>query len=468
MPLMSALQADLPRRAAPWAFVLSVAMIAVIAFIDYATGHELNVSVLYLAPVFISAWLSGRDSGIAISMMATVTRLTSVIFEGREYSHPFYYFWDAAILFLMFMLFAVVIARLKLALQHADERFVTVLEGLDSAVFVTDADGRLLFGNEQYYRSFGSGAQLLQAVRAAATAPAAGGSPLHAGTREGEFHDVERRRWYLVRSRTIRWVDGKPVRLHRANDITERKQADELSRQQQEKLQMTSRLITVGEMASTLAHEMNQPLAAIANYTRGCMRRLRSGDWSTPELLDALDKTAAQAERGGKIIQRVRAFVARREPAFADCDLNEVIRGVVALIEIEAEGNGVTVEMALDPELPRVRADPVMIEQVVLNLVKNAIEAMRDTPQGARNLQIDTARPVAGAVEVAVRDTGHGVPPDFEQKLATPFYTTKAQGMGLGLHICRSIVEAHAGRLRAAANARGGATLIFSLPVAAA
>ncbi|HEX6002593.1 MAG TPA: ATP-binding protein [Burkholderiales bacterium] len=468
MQLLSALEADFPRRVAPWAFVVSVALIAVIAFIDYATGHELNVSVLYLAPVFISAWLSGRDSGIAISMMATVTRLTSVIFEGREYSHPFYYFWDAAILFLMFMLFAVVIARLKLALQHADERFVTVLEGLDSAVFVTDANGTLLFGNEQYYRSFGSSGQLLQAMHAPSLLTAAKGSPLYPGTREGEFHDSERRRWYLVRSRTIRWVDGRSVRLHRANDITERKQADEISRQQQEKLQMTSRLITVGEMASTLAHEMNQPLAAIANYTRGCMRRLKSGNWSAPELLDALDKTALQAERGGKIIQRVRAFVAKREPAFAECDLNEVIRGVVALIEIEAEGNGVTVEMALDPQLPRVRADPVMIEQVVLNLVKNAIEAMRDIPEGERRLEIHTTRPVPDAVDVAVSDTGHGVPPDFEQKLATPFYTTKAQGMGLGLHICRSIVEAHAGRLWSASNARGGATLIFSLPVHAA
>lgn len=468
MQLLSALEADFPRRVAPWAFVVSVALIAVIAFIDYATGHELNVSVLYLAPVFISAWLSGRDSGIAISMMATVTRLTSVIFEGREYSHPFYYFWDAAILFLMFMLFAVVIARLKLALQHADERFVTVLEGLDSAVFVTDANGTLLFGNEQYYRSFGSSGQLLQAMHAPSLLTAAKGSPLYPGTREGEFHDSERRRWYLVRSRTIRWVDGRSVRLHRANDITERKQADEISRQQQEKLQMTSRLITVGEMASTLAHEMNQPLAAIANYTRGCMRRLKSGNWSAPELLDALDKTALQAERGGKIIQRVRAFVAKREPAFAECDLNEVIRGVVALIEIEAEGNGVTVEMALDPQLPRVRADPVMIEQVVLNLVKNAIEAMRDIPEGERRLEIHTTRPVPDAVDVAVSDTGHGVPPDFEQRLATPFYTTKAQGMGLGLHICRSIVEAHAGRLWSASNARGGATLIFSLPVHAA
>lgn len=468
MQLLSAFEADFPRRVAPWAFVVSVALIAVIAFIDYATGHELNVSVLYLAPVFISAWLSGRDSGIAISMMATVTRLTSVIFEGREYSHPFYYFWDAAILFLMFMLFAVVIARLKLALQHADERFVTVLEGLDSAVFVTDANGTLLFGNEQYYRSFGSSGQLLQAMHAPSLLTAAKGSPLYPGTREGEFHDSERRRWYLVRSRTIRWVDGRSVRLHRANDITERKQADEISRQQQEKLQMTSRLITVGEMASTLAHEMNQPLAAIANYTRGCMRRLKSGNWSAPELLDALDKTALQAERGGKIIQRVRAFVAKREPAFAECDLNEVIRGVVALIEIEAEGNGVTVEMALDPQLPRVRADPVMIEQVVLNLVKNAIEAMRDIPEGERRLEIHTTRPVPDAVDVAVSDTGHGVPPDFEQKLATPFYTTKAQGMGLGLHICRSIVEAHAGRLWSASNARGGATLIFSLPVHAA
>lgn len=467
MQVISTLDSYLPRWSAPWWFVLCVSLIAAIALLDYITGHELSLAVLYLAPVFLSAWLLGRDAGIAISMMATVTWLISVIFMGLEYSHPFYYFWDAAITFLTFVLFALVIVRLKTALNHADERFVTVLEGLDSAVFVTDEHGRLLYGNEQYYKSFGGGVALLNVVPDPVQPAVGTGNALQAGVREGEFHDIDRRRWYLMRSRTIRWVDGRTVRLHRANDITERKQAEELTRQQQEKLQMTSRLITVGEMASTLAHEMNQPLAAIANYTMGCVRRLRSGNWSAPELLDALDKTANQAERAGKIIQRVRAFVTKREPSFTDCNVNEVIHGVVSLIEIGAETNEVAISVALDPAIPLVRADPVMIEQVILNLTKNAIEAMKDTVREKRKLEIRSSLSAEGTVEVAVSDTGSGISPDFEQQLEAPFYTTKPDGMGLGLHICRSIIEAHAGRLWAERNSRSGATLRFSLPLAA-
>lgn len=468
MQFTSTLESYLLRWRAPWRFALCVSLVAAIALLDYVTGHELSLAVLYFAPVFLAAWLLGRDSSIVVSMMATVTWLVSVIFMGLEYSHPFYYFWDAAITFLTFVLFALVITRLKTALHHADERFVTVLEGLDSAVFVTDGGGSLLYGNEQFYGSFDAGGALLGAVRDPVRVSAAAfGGALQPGTREGEFHDAARRRWYLIRSRTIRWVDGRTVSLHRANDITERKQAEEHARRQQDKLQMTSRLISVGEMATTLAHELNQPLAAIANYTMGCVRRLKSGSWNTPELLEALDKTAVQAERAGRIIQRVRSFVARREPAFTHCDIHSVIRGVVALMEIEAESSGVTVEVDLASALPAVRADPVMIEQVLLNLVRNAIEAMGETA-GVRRLEIRSSLGGGRTVEVAVSDSGHGLPSDFDEKLATPFYTTKPNGMGLGLHICRSIIEAHAGRLWAANNAEGGATLRFALPLATA
>jgi len=462
---LSAVDARLPRLTAPWSFVLCVALIVAIAGLDYLTGHELSLSILYLAPVFLAAWRLGRDAGIAVSMMAAVTWLVSVVFMGLEYSHPFYYFWDAAITFLTFMLFARVIARLKTALDHADERFVTVLEGLDSAVFVTDARGALLYGNEQFYRSAEAGDALLEAVsHPVHGAGAMMDAALQRGAREGEFHDAERRRWYLVRSRSIRWVDGRTVRLHRANDITERKLAEEYARQQQEKLQTTARLVSVGEMATTLAHELNQPLAAIANYTMGCVRRLKSGNANTAELLDALDKTALQAERAGHIIQRVRSLVTKREPVFTDCDINAVIRGVVALMDTEMEVSGVALDVDLDSALPPVRADPVMLEQVLLNLAKNALEAMRDSA-APRALQIRSSRTNDATVEVAVKDSGHGLPADFEQRMATPFYTTKPSGMGLGLHICRSIVEAHAGRLWAVRNPEGGATLRFALPL---
>lgn len=465
---LSKLDTYLRHRSDLWWFTACVLLVAAISVLDYATGHELSLAVLYLAPIFVSAWRLGRETAIAIAMMAAMSSFASMLFAGLAYSHPFYYFWDTALTFVTFALFALVISRLKIALDHADERFVTVLEGLDSSVFVTDEAGNLLYANEPFHKSVGEGADLLNAVREGARASGAGAAAMQpVAGREGEYYDAKRKRWYIIHSRAIRWVDGRTVYLHRAGDITDRKQAEELLRQQQEKLQMTSRLITIGEMASTLAHEMNQPLAAIANYTKGCVRRLRSGNWNAAELLAALEKTGAQAERAGRIIQRVRSFVNKREPAFIACNVNEVIRGVVALIEIEAETDSVVLTTELAPELPPVHADPVMIEQVVLNLAKNAIEAMREIPAGSRRLDIRSSSDTANdAVEVAVSDSGPGIGPDFEQNLMVPFFTTKPRGMGLGLHICRSLLEMHGGRLRASRNPAGGTTFSFTLPVA--
>ena len=153
---------------------------------------------------------------------------------------------------------------------------------------------------------------------------------------QGEFHDAGRGRWYLVHSRPMRWVDGRMVRLQLATDISERRRTEALFRQQQEKMQMTARLVTVGEMATTIAHELNQPLAAITNYSMGCVRRLHSGNWNEAELLEAMEKGAAQAERASKVIQRVRAFVARRAPNLVPCDINEVVAGVASIVSLEA------------------------------------------------------------------------------------------------------------------------------------
>jgi signal transduction histidine kinase len=437
------------RHPARW-FVLCLVLVVTVAICDYATGYELSLSILYLGPVFIATWILGRAWGIAFCVFSLVAWRISVDLMGHVYPHPFYHFWEAVIRLATWVVFVVLLAKLKIALAHADERFVTVLEGLDAAVYVSDTEtGGLLYVNEQFRKAF------------PASAP-----PQSARENEWEFHDSANKHWYLVRARAIRWVDGRLVRLHIATDVTENKKAEELARQQQEKLQMTARVITVGEMASTLAHEINQPLAAIANYTMGCVRRLRSGNWKTEELLDALEKSGAQAERAGKIIQRVREFVRKREPEFAACDVNDIIAGVAKMIEIEAEKNSANLTLDLAPALPAARADRVMIEQVILNLVKNAIEAMHDTAHERRALTIRTAAGAPGTVEVEVADNGRGFPAQLEENLFTPFFTTKPDGMGMGLHICRSIIEIHDGRLWASRNPAGGSAFHFSLPVA--
>ena len=437
-----------PRHKAWWA-ITCLAMIVAIAAADRATGYEISLSILFLAPVFIGTWVLGRLGGIAMGALSAAAWY--IVFLGLH-PHPggFYHLLDAFVRGGTWIIFALVIHQLKVALAHADERFVTVLEGVDAAVYVSTMDtGELLYVNEHYRKAF-----------PAAPPPARGDSS------EAEFQEPVSKRWYLKRARAIRWVDGSMVRLHIAADVTESKRTEDFARQQQEKLQMTARLITVGAMASTLAHEINQPLAAIANYNMGSVRRLRAGDWNAEELLEALEKSGAQAERAGRIIQRVREFVRKREPAFADCALNDVIAGVSKMIEIEAEKNAVGVQLDLAAPLPSVRADRVMIEQVILNLVKNAIEAMRDMPQDARVLTIRTSAGAAGLVEIGIADRGRGLPTQLEKNLFTPFFTTKPDGMGMGLNICRSIIELHDGRLWADRNPAGGSTFHFTLPVA--
>jgi len=247
-------------------------------------------------------------------------------------------------------------------------------------------------------------------------------------------------------------------------DITEQKRTEELGRQHQERVQQTSRLIAMGEMASSIAHELNQPLAAIANYCTGCVNRLSAEGFEREELLSAMRKASTQAERAGKIIRRLRDFVNKREPHRAPAPLDEVVDDAIGFAQLDARKAGVEIRVDVPPDLPPVFVDRVMIEQVVLNLVKNGVEAM--SPGNDRRELTVVAR-VDGdrAVELAVADRGRGFAVEDTEKLFTPFYTTKPEGMGMGLSICRSIVEFHGGRLWAQPNPGGGSVFRFTLPV---
>lgn len=248
-------------------------------------------------------------------------------------------------------------------------------------------------------------------------------------------------------------------------DITERKRSAELARQQQEKLQFTARLVTMGEMASTLAHELNQPLSAIASYTTGCQNRLETGDLPREELKDALGKLASQAQRAGRIIRQVHDFVRRSEPRHAPCEINSVVDEAIGLIEADARKRGVRIVRDLKAGLPELMADRVMIEQVLLNLMRNGMEAMQATPTEKRQLIISTDR-AEGGVMVGVADHGCGIAKEMAAHLFEPFFSTKPEGMGMGLNICRSIIEFHKGRLWVDDNLGGGTTFRFTLPTA--
>ncbi|MDD5297920.1 MAG: PAS domain S-box protein [Rhodocyclaceae bacterium] len=247
-------------------------------------------------------------------------------------------------------------------------------------------------------------------------------------------------------------------------DITERKRAEELYRQQQEKLQFTSRLITMGEMASTLAHELNQPLSAIASYAAGCVNRIEAGDATAAELKPPLTKLAAQAQRAGQIIRRIHDFVRRSEPRRLPADLNAIIEDALGLVESEVKKRGVRLASHLAPDLPPVAVDRVMVEQLAINLIRNGLDAMGDSPAGEKLLQVETRRTEHELI-LSVADNGSGIPDDVAAKLFAPFFSTKAEGMGMGLNICRSIAELHHGRLWFESTLPRGTVFHLSLPL---
>jgi C4-dicarboxylate-specific signal transduction histidine kinase len=219
----------------------------------------------------------------------------------------------------------------------------------------------------------------------------------------------------------------------------------------------------MGEMATGLAHELNQPLSAIANFARGCIRRLRSGDVAPADLIEPLEEVCEQAERAGEIMRHVRDFVRKSEPRMTAVDINLVVRSVVKFTEHEARQNETVVTLQLAPEQPRVWADSIMVEQVICNLVRNAMEAMAETRTLRREIVIRTVPQGGDAVEVEVIDTGPGIDGAVIDQVFDQFFTTKPEGVGMGLSISRSIVESHGGSIRAESRAGGGATFRFTL-----
>jgi PAS domain S-box-containing protein len=355
--------------------------------------------------------------------------------------------------------------RVRNELAAAHDRFTRVLESLEAAVSVIALDARdpaeeLLFANPEYRRLFGEDSAGHRRLTARLHGMAA---EMHAG----EALDETSGRWFDVRLRDIRWVDGRAATLQIASDITLRKETDEIVRQQQEKVQFTSRLMTMGEMASSLAHELNQPLTAINNYSQGVLNRLQKGPLPIDELLPALEKTSSQAQRAGKIIRRIREFVKRSEPRRRPTLAARVIEDAIGFAEIEAAKKRVSIVATVDPALPPLYADPILIEQVLLNLLKNAIDAM----DHAIVRRIDVTAGFAaepGLAEIAVIDRGSGIPEEHMANLFTPFFSTKSEGMGMGLNICRSIIEFHQGRFTVESNREptGGTVMRFTLALA--
>jgi two-component system sensor histidine kinase TtrS len=265
----------------------------------------------------------------------------------------------------------------------------------------------------------------------------------------------------------LRDESGKIIHyIATGKDITEQKIVAKQHDEHQQQLAHVSRVSMMGEMASSIAHELNQPLAAIANYAQGCVRRMSSPNYNPTQIINALENISNQSKRSGDIIKRMRDFVRKGEPNRASTDINLIIQDSVQLANFEARKRGVYVHMQLQKVMPLVLADNIQIEQVVLNLIRNAFEAMDGNSWTRKELIIHSwYNTQIDMVEVAVWDTGHGISNEQRDNLFDAFFSTKPEGMGMGLSISRSIVESHGGHLSANINQVKGTTFRFSLPV---
>ncbi len=383
--------------------------------------------------------------------------------------------------------------RIREQLSASYERFTIVLEALDASVSVAPlGSAELLFANKLYRQWFGSQTDgHLQLVAQAGVLPARSqpqgmddedglmGLPTDsltsARSENAEIYLPELGKWLEVRSRYLSWVDGRLAQMVIATDITPRRLAEEQAARQAEHAQSVSRLITMGEMASSVAHELNQPLTAISNYCSGMLSRLDKGTLTEEQMKFALEKTAHQAQRAGQIILRIRSFVKRSEPNRTLSQVADMVSEAVELAGIELRRRNVQLTYHVAERMPAVMADSILIEQVLVNLMKNGAESIEQSgrPSHQRKVELRVVpRTIEeqSVIEFTVQDTGKGLPPEVLERLFEAFFTTKSEGMGMGLNLCRSIVESHQGRMRAENLYNGsevtGCRFSFWLPLA--
>jgi C4-dicarboxylate-specific signal transduction histidine kinase len=343
------------------------------------------------------------------------------------------------------------------ALARSHEQLYAVLAGLGASVSVSALDdGRLLFRNRQHEQTFPMAAEGDCCLLRRPMLPPPDRGPV-------DTLDAATGRWFRTEQRSIRWVDGASVLLEIATDITSEREAAHTARERDELLQHTARLASLAEFASGIAHELNQPLAAIANYAAVADSHLSRQQTPLPTVQDAVARMGDEAHRAGRIIQSLRSFIQKRAVEHRAHRVDDLLREPLALLQPLAQRLQVAVQVHNGADEARIDCDGVMIEQVLFNLLRNALEAVavRPSPPPHDAVSIELADD-GEAVAICVADRGTGIAEPA--RLFQAFYTTKPGGMGLGLAICRTVVESHGGRLWAEDNPGGGARLHVRLP----
>jgi PAS domain S-box-containing protein len=388
-------------------------------------------------------------------------------------------------------------AREELASAH--RRFMTVVESLEVAVSVIMLeDGDFLFYNRYYSQLFGitNDAHLFLAKSPKTKRPQLTAIDwlknimpnLDYDYSYEEIYYAPNNKWFNIRTYPIQWVDGRIAQMMIALDITPIKNAQEQAKINEEKWHFANRVSNMGEMASSLAHELNQPLTAITNYCNGIIDRLKQENIILPSnIFNALEKTSNQAVKAGGIIKRLRSFVSKSQPKKQFEDITNIAKEAIALIGFTIQQNNIKLKLDVKTNLPHILVDRILIEQVLVNLLKNAIEANLSTvqtnqtqqksnvtlhiyessfeSQNSDDISYNLVYNNKPTIVIDVIDEGCGIAEDVKDKIFDAFFTTKNQGMGMGLNICRSIIESHHGSLTVENNLQKGCTFRIILPL---
>jgi len=483
-----------------WRYGLAVLTVVVALLITKSLEQYTDITPLFYAAIVISAWFGGMWPGllsVAISTLAIdyyfVEPLYTLRFGGKSLSFLLVFGFLAVVTSWMSSKRRQAEGALRQArdeldmrvqertteLREANQRLrerANLLDLTHDTVFVRDMNDVITFWNrgaEERYgwnREDAIGKISHDIVRTGfpASLVEINAELTRTGRWEGELLHTRRdgsvvtvaSRWALQRDE-----QGNPVAvLETNNDVTERKRAEEALQKVQSELAHATRVMTLGELTASIAHEVNQPLAAIVTNANACLRWLGGAQPNLVEARQAVERIIKDGYRASEVISRVRNLVKKAPPRNFPVDLNDVIREVLALAQSQARRNLVFVKQELANDLPLVLGDRVQLQQVILNLVINGIEAVAKSKDGERELAVRSSRDEADNLVVAVRDTGGGIAPENIERLFDAFFTTKAHGMGMGLAISRTIIESHGGRLWATSNLPKGAVFQFQLP----
>jgi two-component system sensor kinase FixL len=456
-----------------WAWSAAALAVAIFA-VDTFTPLDTAVAVFYVIVIHIAAGASRRQYLVKTALgCAILTVLSYIIVHGDTEPGP-------PLIRCIVSLSAIGITSALALRNHAVEATLreqaNLLELTHDAIFVRDGNDTITYWNraaEQLYgwpraEAIGRHADDLLQTQFPAPRDEIRAGLLQQGAWEGELIHTARSgarvvamsRWALQRDK-----DGKPLGVLENNtDITAATAAREELHQAQSALAHAARVATLGELSASIAHEVNQPLAAIITNGEAALRWMGRREPDLGEAQDALKRVISDGERASEVIRRIRALTRKNEQNRARLDLNAVIEDSLALVQREIAGHQAVLALDLASHLPTVEADRIQLQQVLINLLLNAVQAMDGVAPESRRLTVRTFADADGQACLAVEDSGPGFDADTAAKLFSAFYTTKPAGMGMGLSICRSIVEAAGGRIWATRNAGPGATFHVTLP----